>query len=194
MILNLKFGAERSHKIIIEKDWTSISMLQDISYRLQTSRHLSVTQKLNYSNVLDSLILEFMESNKFEEKLNYDEEIKNLTNKIIEEIPSHKTKEIKMAIMKIATISENSKYNDVSNKTMKLEMILKSAFTATIMALLITGAADLIDSAKTEPSKSIIHINSNSDGSLLFVILAIISIIITILVFLIRNIKIKTKP
>ncbi|MCF0262979.1 hypothetical protein KW868_00625 [Acinetobacter guillouiae] len=70
VFLNFKNGIERANEIIIEKEWDSIALLQDISYRLQSSRHLAVDQKLEYANKLDIMIHGWSSSKKLSSEAN----------------------------------------------------------------------------------------------------------------------------
>ncbi|MBU3120786.1 hypothetical protein KPE71_11040 [Acinetobacter soli] len=89
VILNFKDGIERANEVVIEKDWNSIALLQDISFRLQSSRHLAVDQKLAYANKLDQMIAEWS----FTKRLNLaynDKDESNLVNKILDLIETEK--------------------------------------------------------------------------------------------------------
>ncbi|POA86211.1 hypothetical protein C1882_10505 [Pseudomonas sp. FW305-E2] len=56
LIDNLIQAAERFHKVSLSSSCTPITLLQDVSLRLQRSRHLDIPQKSNYSTKIEELI------------------------------------------------------------------------------------------------------------------------------------------
>lgn len=89
VILNFKNGIERANEVVIEKDWDSIALLQDISFRLQSSRHLAVDQKLTYANKLDQMIAEWSSTKRLNSAYN-DKDESDLVNKILDLIDTEK--------------------------------------------------------------------------------------------------------
>lgn len=79
--LNLKQGIERTNGLVIDKNWNWMCLLQDISFRLQTSRHLATDQKLEYAQKLDKLINDWRTQQKINKNIQSEDE-----NLIIEEI------------------------------------------------------------------------------------------------------------
>ncbi|MCO8066632.1 hypothetical protein NI459_03100 [Acinetobacter schindleri] len=101
--INLKNGLERAYEVTIEKEWTYQALMQDISFRLQTSRHLATDQKLEYAKKLDSLIQNWSSSNKLSNSIGNSSE-----NQIVKNI------------IELSRISDEDKKNELHNNISKL--------------------------------------------------------------------------
>lgn len=130
-ILNLKIGTERNYQVVIEQEWSSISILQDISFRLQTSRHLAIDQKLEYSLVLDKMILEIKNNRLINKSTN--SSLNDLINKIIKEVPGDKSDIVTEYLFQVIQLQENEKSKEKNKiKPINLEILFRSISMAFI--------------------------------------------------------------
>lgn len=201
--LNLKHGIERTNGLIINKSWNWMCLLQDISFRLQTSRHLATDQKLEYAQKLDSLISDWQTQQKIDKTIQSEDEnliINEILNKLKDQNSETKNEVIKSIykLVDIKNINSIKKQIDIENKI----TVLTRAITSGSVGLIASLAAVFITSGLSEKyfdNKAKISISSNSvtigehqpsDDYTLFIF---IGIAFTIFVIFIINKLIQSK-
>ncbi|NIE97467.1 hypothetical protein F3J02_13430 [Acinetobacter sp. Tr-809] len=182
MIENLRSGTERNYKVIIENEWNTISTLQDINFRLQTSRHLAITQKAAYSKSLDELINQFKtnQSDIGFNSINNDNNL--LIKQILDQTPPESQLEVKKIIFKILNDQENKIKSRIHNerfKSTQFDKIIISiviAFSLTTFLSTIVTKSGKLEAVAQNTVNSLISI-SNIDT--LFVLFTLIVAILT---------------
>ncbi|MBJ8428617.1 hypothetical protein [Acinetobacter bereziniae] len=142
VILNFKNGIERANEVVIEKDWDSIALLQDISFRLQSSRHLAVDQKLTYANKLDQLISEWSSAKKLTLAFNDNDE-SEIVSKILELIDADKKTNANKYISELLASRRYHRTRNLIEKTERIESIQR-LLTSLIIGLGVTSFITVI--------------------------------------------------
>lgn len=177
MIENLRAGTERSYNIKLDSEWDSISLLQDINFRLQTSRHLAISKKQKYSETLDGIIDSFKNEYKNQNENKSLSSIDSLVNfqQIINSLSEEQKNEAKKEIIDFIKFQQNIKSNQFyQSRTRKIDMIIKSitiaSFITFIFSILIkfTNLNDI-----TFETVQSVYITSFKNMILLFLILLI---------------------
>lgn len=191
LIENFKAGTERNYQIVLDRNWTSIEILQDISFRLQTSRHLSVIQKMKYSKTLDELIASLKSDRRIEDfsekftKMN--DAIESLTSKIKE----NQDINIKEQIIDLLIKHEDDRYNKYQHnrkKERQFEMIFSSIMVSSVLTLAIFKftSSRILDDVAQQTAKNISELSSLA----MLLLLSFILVLTTCIAFLL---KIKKK-
>ncbi|MFW2106198.1 hypothetical protein [Acinetobacter guillouiae] len=136
VIINFKNGIERANEVLIEKEWDSIALLQDISFRLQSSRHLAIDQKLTYANKLDKMISEWSSTKKLNLAYN-DTDESELVNKILDLISDDKKIDANQYISDLLLSRRYHKERYILEKNERFENVFR-VLTSLGIGLLIT--------------------------------------------------------
>ncbi|WOE42392.1 hypothetical protein [Acinetobacter chinensis] len=201
--LNLKSGIERTNNLILDKDWNWMSLLQDISSRLQTSRHLATDQKLEYAKKLDTLIESWKTQQELNKSIQSDDEdkiINDILDKLKEQNSDSKNEVIK-SIYKLVDLKKLDSINkqiDIEKKVTVFTRLITSSsvgLIASLGAIFITnGLSEKYFDNKAKFSiasdSTIVEKHAPSDG---YTLLIFIGIIFTIFVILIINRLIQRK-
>lgn len=201
--LNLRSGIERNNGIILDKDWNWMSLLQDISFRLQTSRHLATDQKLEYAKKLDNLIdIWNTDSNLTKSVHSNNEQV--IINKILEYSAQKDEKtqnDLKDLIHKLLTIRRYNNAKSLSESEHKITVITRAVtstfagLTAAIGVFFIARAIDKKISyesaskgtAQQEIIKTGIQLSNDYQLLLILGMILIIFILFTTLILIRKN-------
>jgi len=201
--LNLRSGIERNNGIILDKDWNWMSLLQDISFRLQTSRHLATDQKLEYAKKLDNLIdIWNTDSNLTKSVHSNNEQV--IINKILEYSSQKDEKtqnDLKDLIHKLLTIRRYNNAKSLNENEHKITVITRAitstfaGLTAAIGVFFIARAIDkrisyesvAKETTQQEVVKTSIQLSNDYQFLLILGMILIILILITTLILIRKN-------
>ncbi|HFX6244049.1 hypothetical protein NQ666_12510 [Acinetobacter baumannii] len=191
LIENFKAGTERNYQIILDRNWTSIEILQDISFRLQTSRHLSVIQKMKYSRTLDDLISSFKNDHKIENFSENNTRLNDAIESLSKKIKENPEINIKKQIIDLLITQEQDRYDNYQQnrkKERQFEMIISSVSVSFILTMVVfkINESKVIDEIAQQTVKNISDISSLS-----FLLLLSFIIILTTCFALLLKIKKK---
>ena len=201
--LNLKQGIERTNGLVIDKNWNWMCLLQDISFRLQTSRHLATDQKLEYAQKLDKIINDWQIQQKINKNIQSEDEnliIEDILNKLKDQHSETKNEVIKSIykLVELKNFSTIKKQIDFEKKFTLLTRVLTSASVGLIASVgsifIISGLNEKYFDKKAQMSLNNNHLslgeNVVSDD---YTLLIFIGIIFTIFVIFIINKLIQSK-
>lgn len=195
VFLNFKHGIERANEVIIEKEWDSIALLQDISFRLQSSRHLAVDQKLEYANKLDIMILSWSSAKKLNLEVNSQDEYV-IVDQILNLINEEKKSDANNLISKLLNSRRFYRANYERYSKQKSDFLLR-VVSSIILGLFITIIFTLLFKFYFD------RVNYENNGLMKIVIITqdylhylygfILVVIVSSLFFMIRNFYLNRK-
>lgn len=140
VIENLIRASERDHTVALRPGCTAVTLLQDVALRLQRSRHLDIPQKSEYSEKIEHLIAEILESRTPVRIEEIDTELSAQVEKLAGLTPAEHRSEARTLINSIAGLGKKRRQASLADETRKEVLPIAAALlgvTASLASTLI---------------------------------------------------------